>query len=58
MTLSATCDIVPYITGGVCKVAKIHQVYIYIPCEILIIIGMTSTQNFPCTLSDKVNEHN
>ena len=37
MTFSATCDIVPGITGGVCKAAKIHIVYIDNPCEIIMI---------------------
>ena len=38
MTFSATCDIVPGITGGVCKSDKRHLVYIYNPCEIIVII--------------------
>ena len=38
MAFSATCDIVPGITGGVCKAAKRRLVYIDNPCEIIIII--------------------
>ena len=38
MKLSATCDIVPGITGGAYKAAKRHLIYIDNPCEIIIII--------------------
>ena len=38
MTFSATCDIVPGITGGVCKAAKRRLVYIDNPCEIIIMM--------------------
>ena len=35
---SDTCEIVPVITGGVCKAAKRHIIYIDNQCEIIIII--------------------
>ena len=38
MTFSATFDIVPGITVGVYKAARSHLVYIYNPCEIIIMI--------------------
>ena len=37
MALSATCYVVPDITGGVCKSANRHQLYIDHPFEIIII---------------------
>ena len=38
MTFYANCGIIPGITGGVRKAAKRHIVYMYSPCEIIIII--------------------
>ena len=38
MNISTTCDIVPVITGGMCKAAKRHLVYIDNTREIIIII--------------------